>query len=106
MPVRDRNPFGPDAAPDSTVSKADAGVADPFQTPQDLVKCPTCAECVPEKIKTTTIGAQIYRTCSTCGNKWAGGSLGAAPPVIPGRQQEEEDIPDDPRLSGTERWFE
>lgn len=108
MPVKDRNPFGPDeAAP----SKADAGITDPFERPQAVVTCPVCGEKTPEKITTRNTPSQILRQCTVCGNEWSCGSVGGAymvpitedmmRPAIP----EEPDTPDDVRLSGTERWF-
>jgi len=108
MPVKDRNPFGPSADAPST---ADVGVADPFDRPDSVVKCPVCSERDPDKIGTQNTPTQILRNCKTCGNKWSCGNVGGAY-MIPISEElrrpapvDEDDIPDDFRLSGTDRWF-
>jgi len=104
MPVKDRNPFGPAAVSEAPVSKADVGVPDPFRVQHNVVTCPTCSEKDPSKIRTRSLPTQILRKCTTCGQEWAGGGE-TAPPTLPRQQETEDDIPDDPRMSGTEQWF-
>lgn len=108
MPVRDKNPFGPST---EEVGKADVGVSDPFESPESVVKCPVCSEKKPEKINTRNTPTQILRICTTCGNQWSCGNVGGAYmiPISPEMRRpqvlEEDDVADDYRLSGTDRWF-
>lgn len=110
MPVKDRNPFG--SSPDEQPSKADVGAPDPFDAGQGVVVCPVCKERRPEKIGTRNTPSQILRNCTTCGNQWSCGTVGGAymVPITEDMRRppapEEEDIAEDFRLSGTERWFD
>ena len=108
MPVKDRNPFGTGTLEEG---KADIGVSDPFERPQAVVKCPVCDERTPEKIGTRNTPSQILRDCKTCGNTWSCGTVGGAYMVpitedMTRPQIEDEDIPEDFRMSGTDRWFD
>lgn len=111
MPVKDRNPFGPNTVEEG---KADVGVSDPFSKPTNVVKCAMCGEMNPEKLTSHNTPTQIIRGCKSCGNKWSCGNVGGLMPVEiteaemmpPQAPDPAEDVPDDPRLSGTERWFD
>lgn len=109
MPVKDKNPFGHSTDKPST---ADVGVVDPFENAQAVVQCPVCQEKAPEKIETRNTPTQILRICRTCGNKWSCGNVGGAY-MVPisddlrrPQTEEVEDLPDDFRMSGTDRWFD
>lgn len=111
MPVKDRNPFGPNTVEEG---KADIGVTDPFKTPVAVIKCHVCGETKHEQIETKNTPTQVLRHCKTCGNDWSCGNVGGLIPVpitddqkmAPRTPDPEEDIPPDFRLSGTDEWFD
>lgn len=107
MPVKDRNPFGQDV---EATGSADEGLPNPFERPQSVIECPMCLERDPAKIATHNTPSQILRECVVCGNKWSCGTVGGAY-MIPIAESPslsvntEPDIPEDYRMSGTDRWF-
>lgn len=112
MPVKDRNPFAPNNAAEE--GKADVGVTDPFTTPVNVVKCPVCGETKHEKIETTNTPTEVLRNCKSCGNKWSCGSVGGKhfipitdeQKISPREPDPLDDVPDDFRMSGTDKWFD
>jgi ribosomal protein L37AE/L43A len=111
MPVKDRNPFGPNTVEEG---KADVGVEDPFTKPTNVIKCPVCGEGRHEMIECGRNTMGIVRTCRTCKNVWSGGTVGGAvsapvtddqmmPPPAP---DPEEDVPPDIRLGGSDGWWD
>lgn len=50
--------------------------------PAPIIKCPKCGEL--EKIETRSNQWGLSRTCGTCGNSWAGGTMGVAQPDVSG----------------------
>lgn len=110
MPVKDRNPFGQEVE----VGKADAGASNPFD--RSPIQCPVCQEKDPAKIGTQVTPSQTLRICNVCGNKWSCGNVGGAVMVPlaevpeelkrpPSEAEIDNEIPEDFRLSGTDRWF-
>lgn len=107
MPVKDRNPFG---GADEPVEGAALAERSNSSVEHGVVKCPVCDERNPSKISTRNTPSQILRTCAVCGNQWSCGTVGGAyfgeDRHLPQAISNDEDLPDDVRLSGTERWFE
>jgi hypothetical protein len=109
MPVRDKNPWGGSDLPSDAKHEAPKDLHDP--TEALVIKCPICGERTPEKIATQNTPSQILRKCKTCGNQWSCGNVGGAYEAPLGNPNpinafvDDEELPPDPRLSGTERWF-